>query len=339
MNYLSLTVLVTGGTGFIGAYIIKNLVNKEIRVRAIKHSAKLPFFIPQEVCDKVEWVDGDILDVVGLNDAMNSINAVIHSAAIVSFAKGQRRLMYEVNVEGTANVINAALNNNVKRFIHISSVAALGRTTKSELINEGKKWEVNKSNTHYAISKHYAEMEAWRGFSEGLAGAIINPASVLGFGNWHRSSCAIFKNVYKGFPWYTSGVNGFVGVEDVAEAAVQLLYSNITNKRFIVNAENWSFQKLFDCIAEGFGRQKPQWEATPFLGNIAWRLEKIKSLLTNSEPLLTRETVRVAHSKTSFDNSALLKALPKFSFSPLEVVIKDSCDKYVQSLKKGLLTL
>lgn len=328
-------VLVTGGTGFLGAYIIKNLVEKNIPVRAMRRSTKLPFFIPEEILNKVEWVEGDVLDVVSLGEAMKGVTSVIHAAAIVSFSKHNRKEMYSVNVDGTANVVNAALENNVQRLVHVSSIAALGRTTTTETISEQKKWEDNKNNTHYAISKHHAEMQVWRAFAEGLEGVIINPSTILGYGDWHQSSCAIFRNAYKNFPWYTKGVNGFVGVEDVAEAAVQLLLSNINQKRLIVNANNWPFQKLFNCIADGFGKKHPHREATKAMGEIAWRLESFKSFVTGKKPLLTKETAKVAHSKTSFDNSALLKVLPQFQFTPLEIVIKNACEKYLQSLQKG----
>jgi len=332
-------VFVTGGTGFIGSYIIKNLVERGHAVRAIRRSKKLPLYIPVEIWNKVEWVDGDILDIVSLNDAMHGVDAVVHSAAIVSFSKKQRREMYHVNVEGTANVVNAAIENRLKRFLHISSVAALGRTTKAETVSEQKKWEANKNNTHYAISKHHSELNVWRGFAEGLEGVVINPSTVLGYGNWHQSSCAIFKSAYKDFPWYTKGVNGFVGVEDVAEAAVQLLFSQINQQKFIINADNWSFQHLFNTIADGFNKKHPHKHATKTMGKIAWRVEKLKEMITGKKALLTRETAKVAHSKTSFDNTALLKALPHFQFTPLEKVIKNSCQLYNKALETGILSL
>jgi nucleoside-diphosphate-sugar epimerase len=228
--------LVTGGTGFLGAYIVKNLVDKGIEVCAIRRSSKMPFFMPQNVLDKVTWMEGDVLDVVSLDEATENVDGVIHSAAIVSFHKQQRAQMYQVNVDGTANVINAAIDHNIKRLVHVSSVAALGRKGNAELVSEERQWEENKHNSHYAVSKHKAELEVWRGFAEGLEGVIINPSTILGFSNWHQSSGAIFRKGYGQFPWYTKGINGFVGVEDVAEAAVQLLRSSIHGKRFIVNA-------------------------------------------------------------------------------------------------------
>ena len=332
-------VLITGGTGFLGSYIIKNLVEKDIRVRAIRRSGKLPFYIPEEILNKVEWLEGDVLDVVSLDEAMKGVTAVIHAAAIVSFSKHNRKEMYSVNVDGTANVMNTALENNVQRLVYVSSIAALGRTTATETVSEQKKWEDNKNNTHYAISKHHAEMQVWRAFAEGLEGVIVNPSTILGYGDWHQSSCAIFRNAYKNFPWYTKGVNGFVGVEDVAEATTQLLLSSINQKRLIVNADNWPFQKLFNCIADGFEKKHPHREATKSMGEIAWRLESLKSFITGKKALLTKETAKVAHSKTSFDSSALLKALPQFQFTPLENVIENACKKYMQGLQKGEITV
>ncbi len=332
-------VLVTGGTGFLGAYIIKNLVEKGIQVCAIRRSSKTPFFMTQNVLDKVVWIDGDVLDVVSLDEAMQDVDGVIHSAAIVSFHKEQRARMYQVNVDGTANVINAAIDHNIKRFIHVSSVAALGRKGKTELVTEERQWEEHNNNSHYAVSKHKAELEVWRGFAEGLEGVIINPGTILGFSNWHQSSGAIFKKGYTQFPWYTKGVNGFVGVEDVAEAAVQLLCSTIHGKRFIVNAENISFQHLFNTIAEGFGKKGPHLEATPLIGQIAWRIFYLRSLLTGRQSVLTRETTMIANSLTQFDNNALLKALPNFSYSPINEIIKGACKKFQEALEKGQLTL
>jgi dihydroflavonol-4-reductase len=329
---LSTKILVTGGTGFLGSYIIKELVEKKCNVRAIRRSHKLPAYISREIFDKVEWVDGDILDVISLEEALEGIDTVIHAAAIVSFAKKDREQMYRVNVEGTANVVNMALEKNVRRLIHISSVAALGRTTTGGSVNEEKKWEESKVNTHYAKSKYKGELEVWRGVSEGLNGVILNPSTILGYGDWNSSSCAIFKNIYEEFKWYTPGINGFVDVEDVARVAVSMLDNDINEQRFVVNGDNWAFKKLMDTIAENLGKKKPSRQTTPLLLNIAWRMEKLKSFFTRKKPLLTRESARVAISQTLFENDKLLKALPGFSFTPLRQTISQASKKYLDEI-------
>lgn len=332
-------VLITGGTGFIGANIIKELVRKGYQVRAIRRSSKLPFFISPEIFDKVEWVDGDVLDLISLEEAMHGVDTVIHSAAIISFLKSERKKMYQVNVEGTANVVNIALEQKVKRFVHISSISALGRTAEGDHVNEEKKWTESKLNTHYGISKRKAEIEVWRGIAEGLSGVIVNPSTVLGFGDWHNGSCAIFKNFYKEFPYYTTGINGFVDVNDVAELTVQLMESGITEERFIVSAENKEFHWLMNTVADGFGKKRPTREATYLLSEIAWRMEKIKSFITGSKPLLTKESAKIARSKTYWKNEKILKALPGFSFIPLKETISKACSNYENALQNGQLKM
>lgn len=326
-------ILVTGGSGFIGAYIIKELVEKGYAVRAIRHNNNAPFFIPAHINDKVEWVPGDVLDVVSLDEAMDGVDAVIHSAAKVSFNDNERSALYKINIEGTANVVNIALENNIRRFVHISSVAAIGRTVTGETITEEKKWQPGKMHTTYAISKYQAELHVWRGAAEGLDMVIVNPSTVLGYGDWSTSSCAIFKNVYKEFPWYTKGINGFVAVTDVAKATVLLMESEHSHERFIVNGDNWTFQQLLNTIADGFGKKYPHKEATPFMASIAWRMEKLKSMLSGKKTLLTRESARVAQSVTYFDNSKILKALPGFVFTPLEKAIQKNCEQYLANLQ------
>lgn len=328
-------VFVTGGTGFLGAYILKNLVAKGIPVRALRRSAKLPFFMEPSVFENVEWVPGDVLDVVSLAQAVQGADAVIHAAALVSYQPADRRAMYQTNVEGTANVVNASIEGGVSRFVHISSIAALGRSATADKITEARQWEDNKRNTHYGITKHLAELEVWRGFAEGLHGVMLNPSLILGFGDWNQSSGALFKSVYHEFPFYTTGINGFVGVEDVAEAAVQLLQSEVHQKRFIVSAANRSFHDVFNAIADGFGVKRPRRKATPFLGELAWRGAQLKAFFTGGKPVLSKETARVAQSISQFDSSALLQALPQFSFTPLEQVIKEACAKYLHAIRQG----
>jgi nucleoside-diphosphate-sugar epimerase len=327
------TILVTGGTGFVGAYVIRQLVEHGYIVRAIRRSSsKLPSFIPAAIVEKVHWVNGDVLDIASLEEAMEGAAAVIHSAAMVSFEAGAREEMLKVNIEGTANVVNIAIEKNIARLVHISSVAALGRTANEDTVNEERQWTNTSINTNYAISKYKAEIEVWRAIAEGMNAIIINPSTILGYGDWNTSSCAIFKSVYEELPYYTEGINGFVYVEDVARAVIQLLNSDITGERFIANGENWTFRQMLFAIADGFGKKRPHRHVGPALGALAWRLEKIKSAITGKRSLITRESARIAQSKTFFDNSKILKNLPGFQFTPLEDAIKQSCLAYLQNL-------
>jgi dihydroflavonol-4-reductase len=321
-------VLVTGGTGFLGSYILEELIKNGYTVRAIRRSSKLPTWISSTILENVEWVEGDILDIMSLEDAMEGIDAVVHSAALVSFVKKDKDLLYQLNVEGTANVVNAALEKNIQRLVHISSVAALGRKAGGHSVDETAKWEENHLQTHYARSKFKGELQAWRGFSEGLDTVILNPSTILGYGDWTQSSCAIFKQIHDGFGWYTSGLNGFVDVKDVATVTRLLLEQGKSGERYVVNGATWTFRELQNTIADGFDKKRPSQKAPDWLLGIAWRLEAFRSLFTGKKPLLTKETARVAVSQTQFENRKILAALPGFQFTPLSDTIHAACIKY-----------
>jgi dihydroflavonol-4-reductase len=325
-------IFVTGGTGFLGAYLIRELLGKGYRVKALRRTDKLPVFFPAAVFDPVEWVQGDVLDIHSLETGMEGTDAVVHSAAVVSFTPGANRDMFRTNIDGTANVVNAALKTGIRKFLHISSVAALGKMATAETVDESAEWEDSPLNTRYGKSKYAGEMEVWRGIGEGLNAVIVNPSTILGYGDWKTSSCAIFKNVYDGFPWYSTGTTGFVAVTDVAVAAIRLLESGISGERFLLNTANWSFREVFNCIADAFGKKHPGLRATPRLAAIAWRIEKVKSMFTGRPPLLTKETAKLALATSRFDNSKVGNALPGFTFTPLETCIGDACNHYLQEI-------
>jgi nucleoside-diphosphate-sugar epimerase len=279
-------VLVTGGTGFLGSYIIKELVERNYPVRAIRRSSsKVPFYIPSKIFEKVEWVEGDILDPIALEEAMTGADAVIHSAAIISFHRADKKKMYHVNVQGTANVVNTAIEKNISRLVHISSVAALGRSKTGGHVNEERKWQESNTNTDYGISKYKAEMEVWRGIGEGLNAVIINPSTVLGYGDWDTSSCRIFKTIYNEFPWYSTGINGFVDIEDVARTTVLLMQSDIKEQRFIASGDNWSFQHLFNTIADGFGKKTSSSKSDSFSWTPGLANRRIENIIFRGKAL------------------------------------------------------
>lgn len=321
MNNSLRNILVTGASGLLGSHLVTALIKENKQVKALYRSS-VPVF---EGADKVDWVKGDILDIVSLEEAMMNVDAVYHCAAIVSFDPKEKQQLHITNVEGTANVVNACLNAGVKKLLHVSSVAALGRIRENEPITEKMKWTPETSNSEYGKSKYLAEMEVWRGVGEGLDAVVINPTIILGLADWNKSSSAIFKSVYNEFPWYTDGVTGFVDAADVAKAMMMLMESNISGERFIVSGENTTYQQLFNLIADAFGKNQPHKKVTPFIAAVVWRLEKMKSFFTGSKPLVTKETAVTAQAKVYFDNSKLLECLPAFKYTTLQQTVNRIC--------------
>jgi dihydroflavonol-4-reductase len=177
-------------------------------------------------------------------------------------------------------------------------------------------------------------MEVWRGVAEGLNAVTVNPVIILGAGNWNEGSSKLFKSVYEGFPWFTTGSSGFVGVQDVANAMIKLMQSNVTAEKFIISAENATYQSILNMIAKGFNKKAPSKKVTPFLAAITWRLEAIKSKFTGASPLITKETATTSLAEVTFDNSKFLKFMPEFKYSSLEKVINETCKTLQQKINK-----
>lgn len=314
-------ILVTGGSGLLGAELIRQLLQSGKRVRALVNQK--PLSLPNH--PMLEQARGSILDVMALEEAMQGVEDVYHCAALVSFDPGDDARLYKINVEGTANLVNAALDAGVRRFAFVSSVAALGRHKDGVPVDESMNWSKETHNSRYGQSKYLAEMEVWRGMAEGLNAVVVNPSVIIGPGDWNSSSTAIFKSVYNGFPWYSEGVNGFVDVRDVAKAMILLTEKDIFGERFILNGHHATYKSVFELMAKAFGKNPPHRKVTPFLAGLVWRWEKIKSKLTGTRPLVTKETAETALAKVEYRNDKLLKALPGFIYTGLEESIAFTC--------------
>jgi len=319
-------ILVTGGSGLVGTELIKQLLKQGKKIKAIYHKTPLPDFNNKDITT----VKCDILDVITLQEIMEGITNVYHCAAIVSFDKKNIDQLYAINVNGTTNVVNASLNAGVKKLLHVSSVASLGKSKEAQNITEEMMWTEESNRSIYGKSKFLGEMEIWRGMGEGLEAVIVNPSVILGGTDWDKGSTKIFKTAFDEFPWFSEGVAGFVDVRDVAKAMILLMDSEISNQRFILNAENVSYKNLFTEIANSFGKKPPHKKVTPLIAALVWRMEALKSYFTGKEYLLNKETAQKGQAKVYFDNTKIRTSLPGFSFRPIKDAINDTCETLQQ---------
>lgn len=321
-------IFVTGSTGLVGSHLLQQLTGMGRQVTAL-YRGDIP---PTSHNANIKWVQGDILDVIALEEALENVEQVYHCAAIVSFDPAKKMEMFKTNIEGTANVVNAALNAGVKKLLYVSSVAALGRIKVDDHIqvDESMAWTKENSDSNYSKSKYLAELEVWRGIGEGLQAVMVNPVIILGAGDWTKGSAAMFKSSYDEFPWYTDGSGGYVDVLDVVSAMIQLMASDISGQRFIINAEHKTYKEIFTFIAKGFGKKPPHKKATAFMAAFVWRLEAIKALFKGTSPLLTKETAETALSSVYFDNTKLLKFLPGFKYTPVSQTVERVCREMEQ---------
>jgi len=338
-------VFVTGGSGFIGSYLLFYLLKDNPEIKALKRQNSdltytkfifkyLSQFEPlpneekwEQAFNRIKWVDGDILDLNSLLDNLDDIHIVYHVAAMVSYDRRMRDKQIETNVDGTINVVNACLEKGIKKLAYLSSVAALPRKD-GAIIDESSQHDF-KFADNYSESKYRAEMEVWRGQAEGLEVAIINPGIVLGWGNFNVSSPEMFKTIYKGLKFYPTGSTSFIDVRDVAKALIILANDeDAKNKRFIAVAESISYKNLFDMIAAQFNVKPPSILVKPSLVKLVWIFAEIKAFFTASSPFVTKDMATSASKNIQF-NGKRLKDFLGYDFIPIQQTVEDTCEVYL----------
>lgn len=327
-------VLVTGGTGLVGAHLLLHLIEsgsadkKKIRAtyRDLKSIQKTKSLFDSynkvALFDAIEWVKADIIDVPSLEKAFLEIEYVYHCAAIISFDPKDEDLLRKTNIEGTANVVNLCLVNKIKKLCHVSSTAALGDLTGTEIIiTEETEWNPEKPHSDYAISKYGAEMEIWRGQQEGLDVIIVNPGVIIGPGFFDQGSGQLFENVRNGLSFYTLGTTGFVSVSDVVIIMKQLMKSEITNQRYALISQNIIFRDLLNVISDVLKADRPKHHATPLFINIAWRIDWFLSFVFQRKRKITKATAKASYSINEYSNEKIKTAL-EYHFEEVEKYIK-----------------
>lgn len=331
-------ILVTGGTGLVGAHLLYQLVKSGHNVRAIyrdlertKKTQRVFTYYAEdylELFNRIEWVAGDILDITSLNLAFKDVTAVYHAAAFISFDPRDRKKLMKTNVEGTSNIVNLCVAHKIKKLCYTSSIAAIGPSLDSSKVTENNDW-IEGNNTDYANSKYDAEMEVWRGTQEGVPAIIVNPGVILGPGYWKTGSGLFFHAVYKGQKYYLPNGTGFVGVNDVAKAMIDLMDSTIKNERYILVSQNISFKKITQIIAKGLKKPVPKKELSIAMLGILWRLDWVRSKITGKRRRLSKTTAEILRTKQLYDNSKIKEQLTTYNFEDLEQVILECCAIYL----------
>jgi len=337
-------ILVSGGTGMLGAHLLYALVQKDKKVRAIKRSTSNMEIVKrifgyynddaEKLFNQIEWIEADVLDSESVFNAMQGIDYVYHAAAIVSFASKDRENMITSNIMGTQNMVNASLANGIKKFCHVSSISALGEAINGEPITEESFRNPKARHSGYSTSKFLSEMEVWRGITEGLNAVIVNPSIILGPGDWKSGSPSIFSNIGKGLKFYTNGTTGYVDVMDVVNSMISLMESDIINERFIISAENLSFKEIFWQVAEALDVKKPDTQANALMLSLAWRWESLRSKITGKVPLVTKDSAYSAVNKAKFSSEKLVNAT-KFKFTPINECITRIARAYKSERKES----
>ncbi|MEP2239550.1 MAG: NAD-dependent epimerase/dehydratase family protein [Maribacter sp.] len=330
-------VLVTGGTGLVGSHLLLKLTMNNTKVRALYRTEDKLVQVKkifsyysdnsETLFNLIDWVQGDILDIPSLENAIQGITNVYHCAAYISFNPSDFKKLERINREGTANIVNICIANKVDKLCHVSTIGAIGRTTNGALADEETEWTRQNANP-YAITKQLAEMEVWRGAQEELNVVIVNPGVILGPGFWNSGSGSFFKTAAKGYQYYPPGGSGFVTINDVTNIMIALMNSDIYNERFILVAENLTYQQILEKIALSMNK-KPLTKSLKFwqlnIGKIA---DRLRNLITGSPRTITKNTIYGLKHPTTFSNDKIKNALG-MAFESLEDQIKFSSKLFI----------
>ncbi|QIX61156.1 NAD-dependent epimerase/dehydratase family protein [Hymenobacter sp. BT18] len=331
-------IFVTGGSGLIGSFLIPALVARGEKVRALYRQ-----HIPQTLAALgVDWVQGDLLDPLLMRQTLAGVTHVFHCAGLVSYAPQDEDALLQINVEGTANVVDACLEQGGIRLCHVSSVAALGGAATPEggslvgpqVLDEAAKWDLGAAHSAYATSKYLGELEVWRGISEGLAAVIVNPSVVLGPADWTRSSTRLLRYAHQEHRFYTPGTINVVDVRDVVDHMLRLtLELPVQNERYVLSAAAVPLQEVLSQAARCFGKKPPTAAVPDWAAEVIWRAEHVRGMLTGSRPLITKDTARAGRQQLVY-NAAKVQRTTGLPFRSVADTIAWCC----QELQRNVAT-
>ncbi len=315
-------ILVSGATGFLGTELVAQLLDKGFKVRALKRQASV---IPPALLNRtgLQWAEADILNYFDLEKAMDGVEEVYHCAAIVSFDQNDKDKMLKVSREGTAHIVNLCMEKRIKKLLHVSSIAALGEAKPGLPVTEKTYWEYNGKQNGYSIAKYESEMEVWRGISEGLNAVIVNPSIIIGRGARDGGIKELFKLDERMLRYYPPGIAALVDVEDVARAMILLMESEISQERFILNAENVRYKELFAEFARLRDIPGPAIELKAWMGTLMLTFLKLANYVTGRKPSLTKAALDASFSTSVYSANRFLNKFPHFKFKSFKESLRE----------------
>ena len=323
---MAIRAFVTGGTGFIGANLVRLLVQEGYQVRALVR--------PSSCLDNlrdldVELVKGD-LNHPEVWQQMEGCQVLFHVAAHYSLLQGDREQLYHHNVLGTRNILAAARKANIERTVYTSSVAAIGVGVPGEIVDETHQSKLEELVGHYKKSKFLAEQEAMQAVQAGQDVVIVNPSSPIGPLDIKPTPTGdiILRFLRRQMPFYLDTGLNFIDVRDVARGHLLALEKGRKGDRYILGHENLTLKQLLDQLAQLTGLKAPQRSVPAWLPlSVAWIDERLLAPLGKA-PSVPLDGVRMAHQPMYYDASKAVRelGLPQSSIS---TALKDAVDWFV----------
>jgi nucleoside-diphosphate-sugar epimerase len=309
-------ILVTGGSGILGTYVIRHLLERGYDRITATYRSGLDDVLPS-LRGAVNWVPLDLPDKQAALEVMAGKQWVVHAAGLVSYLRRDKHRLLAINRQGTADLVDAALAHDVRHFVYVGSIAALGKDPDQPLLNEGTDWLENRLSTPYGRSKYLGELEAWRGAAEGMPVSVVLPAMILGTGRPDRSSMQLLEQVSRDAGWSPGGSSGFVDVRDVADFIIRLLLQERSGERWVLSAGQMRFDDLFTRLSRLMGKDATFRVAPEWLVSLVY--SRLKGV---GGAGISPQMVRQLYSHFRYDAAKSL-GLDGFTYRPLESTLAD----------------
>ncbi|MBE9037896.1 hopanoid-associated sugar epimerase [aff. Roholtiella sp. LEGE 12411] len=319
-------VFVTGGTGFIGAHLVRLLLEQGYAVKAlVRPSSNLDNLRGLDVA----IVQGDLNDP-NLWQQMVGCQYLFHVAAHYSLWQKDRELLYRHNVLGTRNVLAAARKAEIERTVYTSSVAAIGVGSSGQIVDETHQSPIDKLVSDYKKSKFLAEQEAMKAAAKGQEVVVVNPSSPIGALDIKPTPTGdiILRFLRRQMPVYLDTGLNFIDVQDVAWGHLLALQRGKSGDRYILGHQNLTLKQLLEELAEITGMSAPQRTVPAWLPlSVAWIDEKILAPLGKS-PSVPLDGVRMAKQPMYYDASKAVREL-SLPQSSLNAALKEAVHWFI----------
>lgn len=322
-------VLVTGGSGYIGSAVVKELLETKEKVKVlVRETDNLRNL---ERLD-VELVYGDITDFHSIAGALQGCDRVFHLAAIYAIWLPDPKMMYRVNVQGTKNVLEACLQKKIKKVVYTSSVAALGAHGKDRPANESVQFNLWHTKDNYYISKYRAEQLALDYFRRGLPVVIVNPTNPCGAHDiMPTPNGQLIINIIKGkLPGYVDGGINVSDIGDTAKGHVLAMEKGRAGEKYVLGNTNVSVKEYFDLIAQLGGGKAPSIKIPKSVAVISGYLYQLLAEVTRKPPVTTAAWVRVGSEYSYWDSSKAIKELG-MPQTPVRESIRNAIDWFKEN--------
>lgn len=320
--------LITGATGFLGSHLSRRLVKDGWKITVLCRSTSKTDAIENPEFKKII---GDVTDLESLKRAAAGCDVVFHAAAHSAYWRQHKEIQNQINIQGTKNAVEASLRAGVRKFIHVSSMAAVGIPEKADSpADENFRFNLENTSLNYHISKKRAEEAVLKGVEKGLDAVIVNPTSIWGRHGKNYRLAEFAQKVRRArvVPYFTGGTC-VVHAADVVEGIMAALTKGKTGERYILGGENLTFKTIAELAAR---KLKLERNFVPVPKAVTW----LSAAVLESAALVTNRRPRVSfvthYCASRFHYYDCKKARRELGFSPRSFdAILDECLSSIES--------